>query len=214
MTGPVLGVVDLMTPPDWLEVLAGADEEQAREHLRALAEATWPHGPDAVQDAAVEALIAWRTALQARGVVSHAVVSAPHADGTTAQWQFLSVVLDLPVEPDVDLTALVAGMLEAQLGDAYVERFPTDMGLGVGLVTQALLPAPEPPPGVASTGVTELHVGLAAALSSEPGADRGLLVLGVCLDPVHVVEVAALVAMVAGRSRLRPAASEATAPTG
>ena len=45
-------------------------------------------------------------------------------------------------------------------------------------------------------------VGLVGAVSCAPGAGAGVVVVGMCLDPAQVAELAGLVAMIAGRSVL------------
>ena len=215
MTASTSGVVDLFVPPDWTEILAGEHVGQARELFTLLAEQTWPHGPDAVRRAAVAALLQWREQLLQLGAVSHGILTAPHADGTLARWQLLTLVVDLPQVPELDLAAVVGSLLSTQLQDVtYVERFATDMGTGVGLISQPLLAAPqhEAPQHEAPQPAEPVRIGLAAALACAPMAPQGLLVVAVCLDPLHVVELAALVALVAGRSRLRPPGPPAADP--
>jgi hypothetical protein len=154
-------------------------------------------------------LLTWREAMLARGAVSHGMVSAPQPDGTPARWQVLTTVVELPAEPDIDVAAVLADLVRAQ-GDEvrYVETYETDMGLGVGLMaSREVLPPPELA-GLAARGWevadAPVQVGVAAALACAPGAPHGLLVVGVCLAQDQAPALAGLVAVMAGRSRVRP----------
>jgi hypothetical protein len=149
----------------------------------------------------------------ARGAVSHGVISASLPDGTPARWQVLASVVDLPPHPDVDVTAILGELTRSHESDLHhVETFPTDMGLGVGMIghreVRPWAGMPDLPALGFAVGADPLRVGTAAALACAPGAVRGLLVVGVCLAPEQVLELAALVAVIAGRSRIRPTPSE------
>ncbi|MFF3646143.1 hypothetical protein [Streptomyces sp. NPDC002564] len=52
--------------------------------------------------------------------------------------------------------------------------------------------------------------GLAGALACSPEGGKGLLVIGTCLDPHQVRELAALVAIIAGNSVFAPTVSPAS----
>jgi hypothetical protein len=208
----VSGVVDLCVPADWAEILL-PDAEEAQSYFAQLVRQTWPNGSEQLWRGGTEVLLSWRSTMLDRGAVSHGVVSAPHPDGGTAQWHVLTSVVELPVAPELDVTAMLAELVRAQGHDVqYVEQFETDMGLGVGMMGQHEVAPPAGLEALAARGLTTVdepvRVGMAAALACEPGAAHALLVVGVCLDPDQVVELAGLVAVIAGRSRVRPAPAE------
>ena len=209
--GDPLGYVDLRLPPDWCDVLIAPDEQTGvRAHLAELVDLTWPSASAEFRAGCVDVLTAWRGAMLARGVVSHGLVNGAMPDGAPARWQVLTSVVPLPAEPDVDLGAVIAELVQVQEPDVlHVERYTTDMGLGVGLISQPEIQPPDGLGGLERLGLEvrdePVRVGVAAALAWEPGADRGLLVVGCCLAPEQVVELAGLVAVIAGRSRLRVA---------
>ncbi|WP_346622064.1 hypothetical protein [Blastococcus montanus] len=203
MSAPPAGVVDLCLPADWCDLVLG-DDAGARARFADLAQQVWPGGPEHLRTAVADALVAWRARLVAAGAVSHGVVGAVAPGGEPAVWHVISSVVELPRSPEVDLTAVLAELLPVRIHDVlHVERFATDLGLGVGFVAapEAL---PPPGPGPAAGGRT-VRTGLAGALACVPGAGHGLLVTGACLAAGQVAELAALVATIAGRSRLRPA---------
>lgn len=213
MTVPAIpsssGVVDLCLPADWSDVLL-PDDAEARVYFDALARQTWPHGPDEVWEGCRELLMDWRRTLLAQGAISHGLVEGVQPDGTPARWQVVTSVVPLPVLPDVDVTALLAQLVRAESPEVrHVENYETDMGLGVGLIAERDVLPPAGLERLRARGlpVTEqtVRVGLAAALACEPGAAVGLLVVGVCLAPDQVHALAGLVAIIAGRSRVRPA---------
>ncbi|MCZ2857870.1 hypothetical protein [Blastococcus sp. VKM Ac-2987] len=210
MTVATSGLVELCLPRDWTELLL-PDDDEARDHLDRLVRSTWPGGPAGPRTGSTRALMEWRAAMLDAGVVSHGVVIAPRPEGTPANWHVQTSVVPLPVVPDVDVPAVVAELVRARWGAGphHVETYETDMGLGVGVVAERTVP---PPPGLADLAVRGLEVvadpvrmGVAVALACAPGATQALLVVGVCLDPAQVWELAGLVAVVAGRSRLHPA---------
>ena len=206
MTAPA-GVVDLCVPADWAEIVL-PDAEQAQHTFADLVRRTWPRGPEELWTAAAEVLHGWRRVLMERGAVSLGLVSVPREDGPRAEWQVLTSVVELPAEPDVDVTAVLARVVEEQGENVlHVERFDTDMGLGVGLVAEReIRPLQVPGMPVVAPGGEPVRAGVAAALACEPGARHGLLVVGVFFAAEQVTELAALVAVIAGRSRVRPGA--------
>ncbi|MGY1914447.1 hypothetical protein [Blastococcus sp. SYSU DS0973] len=212
MTASSSVVAELCVPADWAELLL-PDDDAAHACFDELARATWPSGPVEVRAAAARALLSWRAAVLARGAVSHGVVSAPHPGGGTATWHVLSAVVTLPAVGEVDLGALLAELLRAQGAEEllHVEAFETDLGLGVGLVAEHTVVPPPQLGALVARGIEvvagPVAVGVAAALACAPGAEQGLLVVGVSLAPEQVWEVAGLVAVVTGRSRLHPAPS-------
>lgn len=146
-----------------------------------------------------------------------------------ASWHVLTAVVRIPpVSPEFDLGELLARLVGAQLDPeaAAVESFTTVMGCGTGLVLQPSISVPADAAqawngiaralaeeGIDSPGANSLRYGLAAALAFPAGGGLGLLVTGMCMDPRQVLEVAGLVAVIAGRSHvgnLDDANSEAT----
>lgn len=207
MKAPPAGVVDLCLPADWCDLVLG-DDAGARARFAGLAQQVWPGAPEDVRASVTDALVAWRARLVAAGAVSHGVVGAVAPGGEPAVWHVISSVVELPRSPELDLTAVLAELLPARIQDVlHVERFETDLGLGVGFVaTPEVLPPPGTDPGAGpAAGGRTVRTGLAGALACAPGAGHGLLVTGACLAAGQVAELAALVAMIAGRSRLRPA---------
>jgi hypothetical protein len=99
----------------------------------------------------------------------------------------------------LDLGALMSRVFDARFKErvAYVERFTTEMGIGFGFLSQPLVPVPEDWKDEVPAG---LRTGLAGALACSPQGGKGLLVVGTCLNPDQVRELAALVAVIAGNS--------------
>ncbi|RBY95913.1 hypothetical protein DQ237_12295 [Blastococcus sp. TF02-8] len=204
MTQPA-GVVDLCVPADWAELVL-PDAHEAEHAFAELVRRTWPRGPEALWSSAASVLHAWRRALMRRGAVSFGLVSVPRPDAPRAEWQVLTSVVRLPADPDIDVTAVLARMCEDQGAHIlHVERFDTAMGLGVGLVaTREIRPARLPGMPVTASDGQPIRMGMAAALACEPGGRDGLLVVGVCFAVEQTADLAALVAVIAGRSRVRP----------
>lgn len=211
MSAPA-GEIDLCLPAQWTDVLlAPADGEDLDGTLTWLVRATWPAGPQERWDAALGVLRTWRDALRAGGVVSHGLVSGTRTDGSLAAWQVMTSVVSIPAEPEVDLATLLSGLLQAEEHDVvHVERFATEVGLGLGIVAVPELQPPGDLDRIARLGLEvrpePVKVGMTAALAWEQGAQQAILVVGLCLAPDQVLELAGVVAVIAGRSRLRPAA--------
>lgn len=212
MTVAASGVVELCAPVDWAELLV-PDTGDAAVYFAHLVRQTWPNGPEEIWAGGTEALLGWRRTMLARGAVSHGVVSAPHPGGGAAQWHVLTSVIELPVAPEVDLAAVLTRLVPAHgLDVEYVEAFETDMGLGVGMMGHHAVSPPAGLEGLAARGLAvvdePVRTGLAAALACEPEAAHALLVVGICLDPDQVLELAGLIGVMAGRSRVRPASAD------
>ena len=114
--------------------------------------------------------------------------------------------MELPPVPDIDVTAVLARLCAEQGENVRsVEQFETDMGLGVGILAEREV-RPTPLPGMPASELDDqpIRMGVAAALACEPGARHGLLIVGVCFSPAQTTELAGLVAVIAGRSRVRP----------
>jgi hypothetical protein len=204
-----VGLVELCTPRDWTDVLLSDDGEDPRTRLGRLVRVTWPGGSEELHTGVVDLLLTWRERMLAQGAVSHGLVHGPRADGSLARWQVLSSVVPIPAEPEVDAAGVLAQMLGSRWSDVqHVERYETDMGLGLGVIAQ---PEMSPPPELDALEQLGLRVvrepvriGVAMGLAWAPGDTRALLVVGVCPDLDQVLELACLVAVMAGRSRFRP----------
>lgn len=244
----VTGEFSLYLPADWLDLLADGPGPEADDAARGrffdLAAATYPRADRMIIEATVDGLMAWRSVVLSRGVVSHGVVSCPFPADTDAEaplapepgadsksrasWHVLTAILRVPrLSPDCDLGELLARMVGAQLdpGGSYIEAFTTDMGCGVGLLLQPTIPAETGAAtsawdqvastlaenGVTTTTQTSRRYGLAAALAFPAGGGPGLLVTGICMDPTQLLELAGLVAVIAGRSKVWPVAADSEA---
>ena len=198
------GAVELCLPADWCEVLID-DGDDARAHVERVLRETWPTCPEHLRAGSEELLLRWREDLLARGAVSHGVVSAETDEGAPARWHVLTSVVRLPAHSDVDLTSVLTRLVAASGREVlHVERFETDMGLGFGLIAQPEVAAPEIATIPLAAADGQGRLGAAAALSYAPGTGLGLLVVGMSVSPGQVLELTALVAVIAGRSRLLP----------
>lgn len=204
-----LGVVDFWLPSDWLDLLADTDEAVTR-HLARVIGAGSPGAPADRRATIVAGVLAWRALLQEQGTLVHGIVTAPHADGGDAAWHVLAGVVEFPSKDEIDLCDLLARRMRIDFNPdaSHIEVFSTEMGLGVGLILQ---PDLQPPTGLlAALGVSHdeerdaFRIGLAAALSCPLAGAYALLVVGACANPEHVRELAAVVAMIASRSIVRP----------
>lgn len=196
--------VELCLPADWCDVLLDEGQDP-RSHMEGVVRRTWPTCPPHLWDSSVAILVRWREDRLAQGSVSHGIVSASTDQGAAVRWHIVTGVVALPPGPEIDLSAVLTGYVRATDREiVHVEAFETDLGRGVGLVGH---PAVTPPEGLRSLGLPSVGdavpLGMAAALSYAPGARYGLLVVGLALAPEQVAELAGLVAVVAGRSRLR-----------
>jgi hypothetical protein len=133
------------------------------------------------------------------------VVSAETDEGAPVRWHVLTSVVRLPAVSDVDLTSVLARLVAVSGREVLqVERFATDMGLGLGLIAQPEAAPPALDAWPPAPTDDQPRLGAAAALSYAPGTGLGLLVIGMSVSPDQVLELAALVAVIAGRSRLLP----------
>lgn len=198
------GAVELCLPTDWCEILSD-DGDDPRAHVERVIRTTWPTCPEHLRAGSVELLLHWREDLLTRGAVSHGVANAWTGEGAPVRWHVLTSVVRLPVVPDVDLTSVLTRLVAASGRDVLqVERFGTDMGLGLGLIARPEVAVPVLATGPLAPADGQRRLGAAAALSYAPGAGLGLLVVGMSVSPDQVLELAALVAVIAGRSRLVP----------
>jgi hypothetical protein len=203
MTGTQDATVELCLPADWCDVLLDEGPDP-RFHMEQVVRRTWPTCPPSLWEGSVAVLLRWREDMLARGTVSHGIVSASTDDGAAVRWHIVSSVVALPRAPEIDLSAVLSQYVRATHPEiVHVETFETEMGMGVGLIGH---PQVTPPDGLSALGIPAVHdpvrLGMAAALSYAPAATHGLLVLGLAVAPEQVAELAGLIAVIAGRSRL------------
>lgn len=209
MSLPDVGVsVDLLLPGDWFDLLADETAEAARERFADLVTRSYPRADATTCNALVQAMLDWRKFLLDGGAVVHGLVHAPTPDGDHATWQVLAGATPLPAAGEVDLATLITRVLGQQLDPqaTVVESFETDLGSGIGIIAQPeIAPPTDMPPEMAALGVVATHpvrVGLAGALAFPPEGGMGLLVVGMSVDPEQVLELAAVIAVIAGRAKL------------
>ncbi|MFF1375749.1 hypothetical protein [Streptomyces sp. NPDC058308] len=202
------GRIELFVPPDWFDLLAdGADKEATRARCAEMIRLTYPNTPARRREEFVDGLMKCHECYLADGALMYGVITAPlPSTGAQAVWQVQAGVVAVPQAPDeVDLGELMSRVFDAQLKGqvAYVERFTTEMGIGIGFLSQPPVPVPE---DWEEEVPADLRTGLAGALACPPEGGKGLLVIGTCLDPHQVRELAGLVAIIAGNSDFLPAA--------
>ncbi|WP_224058497.1 hypothetical protein [Streptomyces kanamyceticus] len=195
------GSVKLTVPSDWFDLMAdGDDREATRGRCAELIRLSYPDTPAEHREQFIDVLMFRYDHLFANGVLMNGVVTAPlPSTGAKVLWQvYAGVVAVPPGPPELDLGALLSRVFdEAFLGGmAYVERFATDMGIGIGFMAQS----PVEVPVSRETDVSPHQTGLAGVLSCPPEGGKGLLVVGTCLDSDQVRDLAGLVAVMAGHS--------------
>ncbi|MBW1601185.1 hypothetical protein JJV70_03515 [Streptomyces sp. JJ66] len=213
------GVINLYAPTDWFDLLVDGDDVQAAyDRCADLIDQSYPHQDAAFRASLTEALMAWRETIMQQGIIMSGFLAVPDSEHGDAAWQVTAgVVATPPIHRDVDLVEVVLRQFGGELGDkkeVYVELFETEIGLGVGIMSQPRFsPSGElvlfPPLAESSTGgatATFNHVdswtklGLAAVLSCPPEGGKGLLVIGNCLDPEQVLPLGAIVTLIGGKS--------------
>lgn len=185
-------VVELHLPGDWLDLVLDAEPDLRRQ----VADTILP----ADQEAVLAGLLAWRAR---PGLLSHGVVDV-HSDGIDVTWHVLTHAVPVPSDSDVDVSAMLARLLGSQVSGGHVEAFDTPQGRAVGLLREQTLEVPDGPTGSGQDVGTTIS-GLAAVLSLPRGSRLGLLVVGVCVDPEQVQDLAGLVTTIATRSTIGPA---------
>ena len=222
-----LGEIQLFVPTDWFDLLEdGWDDEAARARIADVVRRSYPqHDPELRADF-VQAMMLWRRTLLDQGVILDGLIAVPPeqtGDEHGATWQVMAGVVDLPtIDPDIDLGEVVLRLLGSRpdASTAYMESYPTEMGLGFGLLDRPVL-LQDGSMSVPGSGVVPpedesqvvAQIGLAVALACPPGGGRGLLVVGNCFDPSQLYGLGALVAVIAGRSVFTGAAQPGeTAP--
>ncbi|MEV0323614.1 hypothetical protein ACIBKX_13570 [Streptomyces sp. NPDC050658] len=216
------GEVSLFAPTDWLDLLAdGQDDEAAQERIEQLVARAYAHRDQETRAAVTETFGAARRLFLDDGMITCGLITLPAtAEDGPVTWQICAGVIDVsPLDPDINAGEVLSRHFGRRLEgkQVYVESFPTEMGTGFGLVSQpGVHPSGEvdtfpelPPPGGAPVSSRYMaQSGMAAALSCPVGGGSGLLVVGTCLDPEQVVSLAALVALICGKSTVRRYDSE------
>ncbi|MEU6678217.1 hypothetical protein [Streptomyces sp. NPDC046925] len=203
-TAPTIepGLIKLCVPSGWFDLMTeGDDREATRARCAELIRLTYPHTPADRREEFTDVLMFRYDHLFASGVLMNGVVTAPLPD-TNAQaiWEiYAGIVAVPPGPPELDLGALLSRVFDDAFAESmsYIEQFTTDMGLGIGFMTQ--LPYDVPASWVADAP-PDLRTGLAGVLSCPPEGGLGLLVMGTCLNPDQVQDLAGLVAVIAGHS--------------
>ncbi|SOD67140.1 hypothetical protein SAMN06297387_1294 [Streptomyces zhaozhouensis] len=196
----------LYLPTDWLNFLEdGDDQGAARRRYERLLTEIFPHMPAAGHREIVEGLMLWRDRLWTEGFLAHGVICVPaEGEDRAALWQILVAAMKLPATSgELDTSTLMQRMAGGSELDhlTHVEKYQTEMGLGLGMIGRPplTLPGGGTVPG---DGGEPRRCGMASALSYAPGAEFGILAVGVSLDPEQDRQLAMMVALIAGRSRL------------
>ncbi len=177
--------VRLCLPDDWLDLVLDDEQQIGREVDRAFAPAD--------RDLVTQVLRTWR---RRPGLLSYGMVEV-HQDGLDATWQVLTSVVPVPHHPEIDPAAALSTLLGAASLNAYVEVFDTPDGRAVGLLEESETLGPD-------RTAAAVH-GRAVVLALPHGLRLGLLVVGVCVDPAQLPELAALVTLIATRSTVTAA---------
>ncbi|MEV8016828.1 hypothetical protein AB0O76_10865 [Streptomyces sp. NPDC086554] len=212
-----LGEVSLFAPTDWFDLLTdGQDDEAAQARIEQLVAQAYAHRDQGIRDSIADTFGTARRLFLDDGMISCGLIALPttEEDGPVT-WQICAGVIDVsPLDPDINAGEVLSRHFGERLEgkQVYVESFPTEMGTGFGLVSQpGITPSGEvdtfpelPPPGGAPVSSRyAAQLGMSAALSCPVGGGSGLLVVGNCLDPEQVVSLAALVALICGKSKVR-----------
>lgn len=205
-----LGQVKLYVPPDWFDLMAeGTDWDATRARCAELVRRTYPDTPEERREAFTDGLMDCYDRYFADGVLMYGVMTAPlPSTGAQAVWQVHAGLVKVPSTPaELDLGTLMSRVFDEQFQEraAYIERFTTDMGFGIGFLAQPLVHVPE---DWADDVDADLRTGLAGVLSCPPEGGKGLLVIGTCVDPDQVRELAGLVAVIGGSSVFIPPTTE------
>lgn len=184
--GAAYASVRLHLPDDWLDLVLD-DEQQLRRQVQEQFSA-------GDRDAVLQGLLSWRAR---PGLLSHGVVDV-HRDGLHATWHVVTSVVPVPRHPEVDPAAVLSRMLGHASPEAYVETLDTPLGRAVAML--------EEPVQTRSDGkAAPSAYGRATVLALPRGTGLGLLVVGVCVDPEQLIDLAALVTLIATRSTVTAA---------
>ncbi len=212
--GSEIGRVALYTPEDWFDLLAdGEDTAAIHRRFQELIDHSYPHESSHVRRNFTDALLYWRTSMLRQGIIAQGVVAVPEDnENGPATWQINVGVVDVPsTSDDLNITAVMERQLASELQDrdVYLESFPTEIGLGFGVISQPrfspdstfdAFPPLRDPSTSALQSPERLRIGQAVVLATPPGGGLGLLVIGHCLDPEQVLPLAAVVAIIGGKS--------------
>ncbi|MFF8655440.1 hypothetical protein [Streptomyces huasconensis] len=197
-----LGSYTLYVPQDWFDLLEdGSDRERTRSRCTEMVSLAYPTVTPERQAEFVDALMAWHESLLASGTILYGIASGPMPEDADAiaNWQVMAGVVDVPtVSEELDIGSLLAAAYGSQTDEpSYQESFTTDLGIGFGFITQSTIRT-----GPDDETAQSAEIGLAGALTCPPGGGKGILFIGVSLDPRHVVELAGLLALMAHHSAL------------
>lgn len=209
------GSVDLFVPEDLFDLLAPDDRDEALEEFCGLFSRMFPRAGEEDVANLAGGILRWRDRLLAAGTLLHGLVAVPPEDGEPpAHWHVFAGVVDVPRTGELDTGSLLSRLVGRRVGEesGYTESYPTRMGWGAGLITQV---APQPDPEVMGRAAPDTGMdadraggglppvlGLAAGLAGPHGGDHGLLVVGLCLDVERLLDMAAIVAVIAGESMI------------
>ncbi|WP_062209212.1 hypothetical protein [Streptomyces sp. NBRC 109706] len=203
----------LYLPTDWLNFLEDGDNrDAARRRYEQLMGRLYPNMPAEGHREIVDGLMLWRDSLWTGGFLAHGIISVP-ADGgeKAAFWQILVAAMKLPpTNAELDTSALLQRMVGSSELDylTHVEQYQTEMGLGLGLIGRPPITLPGGDIARGSDGEPR-RTGMAAALSYAPGAEFGIIAIGSCLEPEQDRQLAMMVALIAGKSKLITGEEEA-----
>jgi hypothetical protein len=206
-----LGQVDLFVPADLFELTTPDDPAEARRQFDALIGQMFGRMGDARRATLVDGIMAWRQRLDEVGVVMHAIAAVPPSDEhTAAHWHFFAGVVDTVPLGEIDAGEVMRRYLHTKPSTEhlYTESYPTAMGWGLGIITRDVLHLDELPVGAAHVP-PDVPVGIAVGLSGSPTGKLALLVVGLCLDTERTLEMASIVAVIAGESIVKPATADA-----
>jgi hypothetical protein len=197
----------LYLPTDWFNFLEdGADADAAGRRYAELMAKVFPNMPPAGHQEIIHGLMLWRDRLWSSGFLAHGIISVPPSkEYPSAMWQVLVTTMKLPpANPELDPTALLQRLVpQSDLSHAtHVETYDTEMGLGIGVMSRPPLTLPGLNEGSGGADGTPPTCGMAAALSFTPGAEYGILAVGVSVNPEQDRMLAMLIALIAGKSTL------------
>lgn len=208
---PLLGQVNLFVPGDLFEFTTPEDPAEARRQLEAHAATMFGRMDAGRRTTLVDGIMAWRDKLDEIGVVMHAVAAVPASEGrSAAHWHFFAGVVDHVPDAELDAGQVLERYLATQpkAENRYTESYDTAMGWGLGIITRDVLRLETLPPE-ASAIPPELPIGLAVGLAGAHDGDLALLVVGLCLDVERTLEMASIVALIAGESVIIPPGTDA-----
>ena len=208
---PDLGQVNLFVPADLFELTTPEDPSEARRQLEVRFGEMFGRMGDQQRLTLVDGVMAWREKLDEIGVVMHAMAAVPATDEhAAAHWHFFAGVVDTVPLGDIDAGEVLRRYLDTQplAEHRYTESYPTAMGWGLGIVTRDVVRLDALPVG-ATHMPPDQPIGLAVGLSGAPDESLALLVVGICFDIERTLEMASIVAVIAGESVIVPTGADA-----